>query len=150
MHDLIIRPSLEKHLDVSDEVLSLFGNFLTLWKERTFTDIDVIEARRIFSYMVQEDKKSRTSHIGNVLAFNRHSWVVGEYARGVDCGLIDIIILGSVNLIEFQQTVNKTSKLIKRKIRFLVVDLEELKNLSKYLDLDHALKIWGDYGESDK
>jgi hypothetical protein len=78
------------------------------------------------------------------------AWVVGEYARGVDCGLIDIIILGSVNLIEFQQTVNKTSKLIKRKIRFLVVDLEELKNLSKYLDLDHALKIWGDYGESDK
>ena len=71
------------------------------------------------------------------------AWVVGEYARGVDCGLIDIVILGSVNLSEFQKTVDKTSRLIKRKIRYLVLDLIELESMKQHLDIDHALQIWG-------
>ncbi|NQV13948.1 ArsR family transcriptional regulator [bacterium] len=71
------------------------------------------------------------------------AWVVGEYARGIDCGLIDLVILGSVNMLEFQQTVDKTSRLIERKIRFLVLDLIELKAMKQHLDLEHALQIWG-------
>jgi hypothetical protein len=89
MQGLIVRPSLERYLAVSDEVLNLFSNFLTIWNERTSTDIDVIEARKIFSFMVREDKKRPEPHIGDVLSFSRHSWVVGEYASDLARKLSD-------------------------------------------------------------
>jgi hypothetical protein len=71
------------------------------------------------------------------------AWVTGDYARGIDSGLIDIVIQGSVNYSILQSAIEKTSKLINRKIRFLVLDRNEIKQLSKGLDLDRALPIWG-------
>ena len=71
------------------------------------------------------------------------AWVVGDYAKGVDGGLIDIVILGSVHIAEFQRTVDKTSQLIKRKIRYLVLNSDELEVFKHQLDLARALQIWG-------
>ena len=78
----IIRASIEKYLDASDEMLYLFGEFLNVWKERT-NDIDVIEARKIFAYMIQEDQKKETPVVGIQVYFSRHCWVVGEYASNL-------------------------------------------------------------------
>ena len=71
------------------------------------------------------------------------AWVVGDYARGIDGGLIDIVILGSVHITEFQLAVDKTSRLIKRKIRYLVLNTDELEAIKQQLDLEHALQILG-------
>lgn len=71
------------------------------------------------------------------------AWVVGDYAKGNDSGLIDLVVLGSVNLLEFQSAVDKTEKLINRKIRYLVLDTQELKCLNRYLKLENSLQIWG-------
>ena len=70
------------------------------------------------------------------------AWIVGDYARGVDSGLIDVVVLGTVNYVEFIAAIQKTSHLIDRKIRYAVLDDAELKKLSKCLDMDHALPIW--------
>jgi hypothetical protein len=78
------------------------------------------------------------SRCGNIEA----AWVVGEYAKGIDSGLIDIVILGTINLSEFHKTVDKTSKLIKKKIRYLVLDHNELETIGARLDLEHSLQIW--------
>lgn len=79
MPDLIIRPTIVKYINVSEEVLRLFGNFLTIWGERG-KDIDVIEARKIYTFMIKEDQRREKPHITDTLLFERHSWVVGEYA----------------------------------------------------------------------
>jgi hypothetical protein len=70
------------------------------------------------------------------------AWIVGDYARGVDSGLIDVVVLGKVNYDEFLDAIEKTSHLIDRKIRYAVLNDTELKKLSKCLDMDHALPIW--------
>ena len=70
------------------------------------------------------------------------AWIVGDYARGVDSGLIDVAIMGEVNYDEFLDAIRKTSTLIDRKIRYIVLTKTELKKLAKCLDMDHALPIW--------
>lgn len=70
------------------------------------------------------------------------AWVVGEYARGIDSGLIDLVILGSINLVEFQKTVDKVTNLIKKKIRYVVITQDELETIGAHLDIEHALQIW--------
>ena len=83
-YNMIIRPSLEKYLDVSSEVVKLFSEFLTIWKEKgTDYGIDVIEARKIFAFMLNEDQKREKPHALNPVFFGRHSWVVGEYAADI-------------------------------------------------------------------
>lgn len=79
MSGLIIRESVEQYIDASTEMFNLLNDFLTIGKEKG-TDIDVLEARRIFTFMLQEDQKRENPHIGIPLLFDRHSWAVGEYA----------------------------------------------------------------------
>ena len=71
------------------------------------------------------------------------AYVVGDYARGIDSGLIDIILIGKINKIELNQIAENRSKDISRKIRPLVVTKKELHSLWDQLDMDHALLIWG-------
>ena len=70
------------------------------------------------------------------------AWIVGDYARGVDSGLIDVVVLGTVNYAELIDAIQKTSHLIDRKIRYVVLDNAELNKFSKCLDMDHSLTIW--------
>ena len=70
------------------------------------------------------------------------AYVVGDYARGIDSGLIDIVLIGTVDPDTLENFVLKTGKLIDRKIRPLVVDYEEFEKLRVRLDIDHALPIW--------
>ena len=72
------------------------------------------------------------------------AYIIGDYAHGSDSGLIDLIIVGQVNQDVLQRLVKKTSKIISRKIRPLVLDQEELEHLWNQLDIEHALPIWGD------
>jgi hypothetical protein len=70
------------------------------------------------------------------------AWIIGDYAEGVDSGLIDIVVLGSVKIKYFQELVNKTSRKIERKIRYLVLNPTELNKLKDCLNFDSAFPIW--------
>ena len=72
------------------------------------------------------------------------AYIIGDYAHGSDSGLIDLIIEGQVNQDVLQRLVEKTGKIISRKIRPLVLDQEELQRLWKQLDIEHALPNWSD------
>ena len=72
------------------------------------------------------------------------AYIVGDYAHGSDTGLIDLVIVGQVKQDVLQRLVDKTGKIISRKIRPLVLDQEELQCLWEQLDIRHALHIWGD------
>ncbi len=70
-------------------------------------------------------------------------YLVGDYARGIDSGLIDIILIGKVNKVELDRIAERRSKDISRKIRPMVVTINELRSLWEQLNMDHALLIWG-------
>ena len=71
------------------------------------------------------------------------AYLVGDYARGIDSGLIDIIIIGKINKMELDRIAERRGKDIARKIRPMVVTLKECRSLWDQLNMDQALLIWG-------
>ena len=72
------------------------------------------------------------------------AYLVGDYARGIDSGLIDIVLIGKINKNELDRIAERRGKDISRKIRPMVVTIKELRSLWEQLNMDHALLIWGD------
>ena len=77
--------------------------------------------------------------LGNVQA----AYVIGDYAKGVDSGLIDLVLVGDVDEEKLKEMTEKTEGLIDRKIRTLVLKKSDLEKLDKRLDLKRSLFIWG-------
>ena len=104
-------------------------------KHNLFRDIQSVVRKYVGLDRLVEDVVSR---LGSVDA----AYVIGDYARGIDSGLIDIVLVGTVDSETLENFVLKTGKLIGRKIRPLVLDQEEFEKLRVRLDIDHALPIW--------
>jgi len=73
--------------------------------------------------------------------------VTGDYALGIDSGLIDLVVVGNVDKAYLQLLVDKTEGLIGRKIRTLVLNREDFEALKDKLEVDKALVVWGDTKE---
>ena len=71
------------------------------------------------------------------------AFIIGDYAKGKDSGIIDLVLVGEINQKILQQLIEKTEKLINRKIRPMILTKKEFKKLNKPLDIKHALPIWG-------
>ena len=78
------------------------------------------------------------------------AYVIGDYAKGSDSGLIDLVLVGQVDDEKLKEMTTKTEKLINRKIRTLVLDPIDLEKLNSRLDIEHALFIWGNGTEISK
>ena len=72
------------------------------------------------------------------------AYLIGDYANGIDSGLIDIVLVGNINKTELDRIATKRGQEISRKIRPLVVTKQELQQLWTQLDMNNALLIWGD------
>jgi predicted nucleotidyltransferase len=76
--------------------------------------------------------------LGNVkLAF-----ITGDYAKGKDTGIIDLVIVGEINEENLQHLVDKAEVAIKRKIRSLVLTFKEYEELNETLNPEKALWLW--------
>ncbi len=71
------------------------------------------------------------------------AYVIGDYAKGNDSGLIDLVLIGQVDDEKLKEVTAKTENLIDRKIRTLVLAPTDLEKLQSRLDIEHALFIWG-------
>ena len=69
--------------------------------------------------------------------------VTGDYARGIDSGIIDLVIVGEIDKEYLMRLIEKAESLIDRKIRSLVLSTEEFAQHSKQLGADKALVVWG-------
>ncbi len=79
------------------------------------------------------------SKLGNVeLAF-----VTGDYAKGIDSGIIDVVIVGEVNREYLDHLIKMAEDMIHRKIRNLVLTMEEFGRLEKTLKKKEAVLVWG-------
>ena len=81
----------------------------------------------------------------------RLAFITGDYARGIDGGIIDLVIVGEIRRDFLAMLVQKTEeKLGQRKIRTLVLGDEEFKTLQTTLSHQAVLEIYHDERERNK
>ncbi|HOE19713.1 MAG TPA: ArsR family transcriptional regulator [Spirochaetota bacterium] len=70
------------------------------------------------------------------------AYIVGDYSRGIDSGIIDVVIIGTVDYTYLAQLISKAETIIKRKIRPLVLSPSEKKKYDQLLHFAQALLVW--------
>lgn len=68
--------------------------------------------------------------------------VTGDYAKGHDSGIIDLVIVGNVDDGYLDLLVQKSERLIQRKIRTLTLSTSEFHSLKDKFEREKALVIW--------
>ena len=63
--------------------------------------------------------------ITNRLGDLKKVYLAGDYANGLDSGIIDLILVGDIDKTYLVNLIEKAESLIQRKIRYLVYDTEE-------------------------
>ena len=70
------------------------------------------------------------------------AFITGDYAKGRDSGIIDLVLVGDIDQAYLQTCVSKAEKLIYRKVRTLVLSQQEYEGKRKTLNPDKALVLW--------
>ena len=71
------------------------------------------------------------------------AYLTGDYARGMDTGIIDVILIGDIDRAQLDDVVKKTERYIQRKIRTLVLtDEKEFQKLQKKGSLGPSMKLF--------
>jgi DNA-binding transcriptional ArsR family regulator len=86
--------------------------------------------------------KSVVDRLGNLEA----AYLVGDYARGVDTGIIDVVLVGDVDKVQLDDFAVKTEAYIDRKIRSLILTREEFERLKDTKGFKPILKLWESRG----
>jgi hypothetical protein len=76
------------------------------------------------------------------------AFIIGDYAKGKDSGLIDLVFVGEIDQAYLRTCVEKAEGLIKRKIRTLVLSPSEYESNKLNLKAETAIWLWGDKVES--
>ncbi|MBW2581244.1 MAG: ABC transporter permease [Deltaproteobacteria bacterium] len=69
-------------------------------------------------------------------------YLTGDYANGMDTGIVDVILIGDINREQMDDIIMKTERYIQRKIRPLVLDRKEFGALNKRGSLGPTMKLW--------
>jgi len=72
----------------------------------------------------------------------QQAFIIGDYAKGIDSGLIDLVVVGSIESETLDRLIIKTEQLISRKIRTLVLTEGELVDLHDRLSKEQILLLW--------
>jgi hypothetical protein len=78
--------------------------------------------------------------LGNV----KLALITGDYAHGIDSGIIDLALVGDVDKQYLGALVEKVETLIARKVRALVLSPDEYERLLGTLRPEESLFLWGD------
>jgi DNA-binding transcriptional ArsR family regulator len=70
------------------------------------------------------------------------AYLVGDYARGADSGIIDVVLIGDIDRAQLDDFVTKTEAYIDRKIRTLVLTREEFGRLQESKGFKPILLLW--------
>ena len=127
-------------LTKSDLLVSNNKGRTVLYKANTkhtfFKDIQNV----VLKYVGIDDLvENMVSKLGDV----KSAYIIGDYANGIDSGIIDLVLIGEINQDILNKLTSKTEALINRKIRSVVLTKKEFKKLNKTLDIDNSLLIWG-------
>ncbi len=74
----------------------------------------------------------------------KSAFITGDYAEGKDSGIIDLVLVGEVDEDRLKRLIKKAESLIHRRVRYLIVDQDEFKDLKKQLLPEKAIWLWGE------
>ena len=69
------------------------------------------------------------------------AYLIGDYAKGIDSGIMDVIVVGKIDKAYLTNLIEKAEDLVQRKIRYLVMNDVELNNYKKR-NSDPILLLW--------
>ena len=69
------------------------------------------------------------------------AYLIGDYAKGKDSGVIDVILVGKVDKVYLNELIDKAEDLVKRKIRYIVMNQVELEQY-KLQHEEPILLLW--------
>jgi DNA-binding transcriptional ArsR family regulator len=81
-------------------------------------------------------------HVLQRLGTVRLALVTGDYAKGIDSGIVDLVIVGEVDRHYLTRLVERAEQETARKIRTLVATAEEFVRIKDQLNLATALVLW--------
>jgi len=87
---------------------------------------------------IDELVKSVVDRLGNLDA----AYLIGDYARGADTGIIDVVLVGEIDRVQLDDFVVKTEAFIERKIRSLVLSRKEFERLQGTKGFKPILQLW--------
>jgi len=87
---------------------------------------------------IDELARSIIQRLGNLEAV----YLTGDYARGKDSGIIDLVLIGDINREKLDDVIMKTERYINRKIRPLILTKKDLDDLLEKGTLKDAMKLW--------
>lgn len=73
-----------------------------------------------------------------------YAFIVGDYANGKDSGVIELVLVGEIDLKYLQRCVRKVEKLINRRIASTVISLESFKSQKTRFEGDSVLVMWSE------
>lgn len=85
-----------------------------------FEEVNKILLKNIGFDTIIENVVSRLGDVSDV-------YVVGDFAKGMDSQIIDLVLFGTVDLTYLIGLISKTEKLINRKIRYITYQKKEKK-----------------------
>ena len=85
-------------------------------------------------------------HIVKRLGKIKQVYLTGRFARGLDSDIIDLILIGEIDKAYLINLIEKAEPLIKRKIRYVVYNSEEIEKMDILNQDPKPLLLW----ESDK
>lgn len=69
--------------------------------------------------------------------------VTGSYAQGIDSGIIDIVLVGEINKRSLVSYIERTEKMINRKVRSLILTPKEFSKYKENLTTNPHIILWG-------
>jgi predicted nucleotidyltransferase len=87
---------------------------------------------------IDELVRSVVDRLGNLEA----AYLVGDYARGIDTGIIDVVLVGDIDKVQLDDFALKTEAYIQRKIRSLVLNQEEFDRHMEKKSFDPIVRLW--------
>lgn len=69
-------------------------------------------------------------------------YLVGEFAKGLDSHIIDLIFIGDIDQSYLIKLVERAEEIVKRKIRYLIYEEAEFKTQSEMGFANNALLLW--------
>ncbi len=69
-------------------------------------------------------------------------FVIGDFSRGIDSSIIDLIFIGNIDREYLLSLISKVEELINRRIRYLIYNKEEFESLDKNTFDPDPLLLW--------
>ena len=100
-----------------------------------FNEIHSILMKNIGLDTVIDEVIERLGHVSKV-------YLIGEFSKGLDSDIIDLIFIGSVDKIYLLNLVEKTEGLVSRKIRYIIYTEEQFEKLDMSKFNPQPLLLW--------